>query len=106
MKTVDDSCFIGHIFNQLCVWGTAVYVNSGHKLGTITSSCRFKDDVKPMDRVSEAIFSLKPVTFHYKNDKIQHPPIWLVAEEVAKVNPASDSSGQRRKTLHRSATKQ
>ena len=41
-----------------------------------------------MDKASEAIFSLKPVTFHYKNDKTNIPQFGLIAEEVAKVNPA------------------
>ena len=41
-----------------------------------------------MNKASEAIFSLKPVTFHYKNDKTNIPQFGLIAEEVAKVNPA------------------
>ena len=41
-----------------------------------------------MDKASEVIFSLKPVTFHYKNDKTNIPQFGLIAEEVAKVNPA------------------
>ena len=36
------------------------------KLGTVVSSERFKDDVKPMDKASEAIHALKPVTFYCK----------------------------------------
>jgi len=58
----------------------------GH-LGSTTSSERFKDEVKPMDKVSEAILTLKPVTFHYKSDKTRTPQFGLIAEEVAKVNP-------------------
>ena len=41
-----------------------------------------------MEKASEAIFSLEPVTFHYKNDKTNNPQFGLIAEEVAKVNPA------------------
>ena len=41
-----------------------------------------------MDKSSEAIFSLKPVTFHYKNDKTNTQQWGLIAEQVAKVNPA------------------
>ena len=52
------------------------------------SSERFKKDIDFMDKASEAIFSLKPVTFHYKNDKTNIPQFGLIAEEVAKVNPA------------------
>jgi hypothetical protein len=41
-----------------------------------------------MDKASEAIFSLRPVTFHYKFDPTNTPQFGLIAEEVAKVNPA------------------
>jgi hypothetical protein len=86
---VGDNCFIGNIFGQTSASGTAVYVNSNHKLGTLTSSRRFKDDIQPMERVSEALFALKSVTFHYKKeiDPAGMPQFGLVAEEVEKVNP-------------------
>ena len=32
------------------------------------SSARFKEAIKPMDKASEAIFSLQPVTFRYKQE--------------------------------------
>ena len=64
-----------------------VVVDSAGQLGTVSSSRRFKDDVKPMDSASEAIESLRPVTFHYKSDKQNTPQFGLIAEEVAKVNP-------------------
>jgi len=64
-----------------------VYVNSGGQLGTNTSSRRFKEEIKPMDRVSEAILALKPVTFHYKRDAKGTARFGLIAEEVAEVNP-------------------
>ena len=52
----------------------AVKVDSTGQLGTVTSSARFKDDIKPMDKASEAILALKPVTFRYNNDlDPQHP---------------------------------
>jgi hypothetical protein len=56
-------------------------------LGTVTSSKRFKEDIKPMAKASEAILALKPVTFQYKSDKTNTPKFGLVAEEVAAVNP-------------------
>ncbi len=86
---VGDSCFIGNIFGQTSASGAAVYVNSNHRLGTLTSSRRFKDDIKPMERVSEALFALKPVTFRYKNeiDAAGTSQFGLVAEDVEKVNP-------------------
>jgi uncharacterized coiled-coil protein SlyX len=58
------------------------------QLGSIPSSAQFKKDIEPMGKASEVIYSLKPVTFHYKNDSTNHPESGLIAEEVAKVNPA------------------
>jgi hypothetical protein len=51
------------------------------------SSRRFKKDIEPMDKASEAILALSPVTFHYKSDHTATPQFGLIAEEVAKVNP-------------------
>jgi hypothetical protein len=65
----------------------AVYVNSGGQLGTAMSSRRFKQQIKPMDRASEAILALNPVTFYYKSDATNTPEFGLIAEEVADVNP-------------------
>src|SRR5205823_5668888 len=69
--------------------GVAVLINSNNKLGTMTSSKRFKDDIKPMDKASDALLGLKPVTFHYKKeiDPAGISQFGLVAEDVEKVNP-------------------
>lgn len=64
-----------------------VVIDSAGQLGTISSSRRFKDQIKPMDKSSEAILGLKPVTFHYKKDTQDTPQFGLIAEEVAKVDP-------------------
>jgi hypothetical protein len=74
-----------------------VLIDSGGQLGTVSSSARFKKDIKPMDTTSEAILALKPVTFHYKSDKTNRPEFGLIAEEVAEVNPdlvVRDENGQ------------
>jgi trimeric autotransporter adhesin len=70
--------------------GVGVIVGTNGKLGTVVSSERFKDAIKPMDKASEAILSLQPVTFRYKQelDPDGIPQFGLVAEEVEKVNPA------------------
>src|SRR5438094_735913 len=72
------------------VMGVAVKVNAAGQLGTAPSSQRFKTEIKPMDKASEAILALKPVTFLYKKelDPEGLPQFGLVAEEVEKVNPA------------------
>jgi len=64
-----------------------VMIDSAGQLGTVSSSRRFKTEIKPMDKASEAILSLKPVTFHYKSDHTATPQCGLIAEEVAEVNP-------------------
>jgi hypothetical protein len=64
-----------------------VLIDSAGQLGTVSSSRRFKKEIKPMDKSSEAILALKPVTFHYKSDATGTPQFGLIAEEVAKVNP-------------------
>jgi len=69
------------------VIGDTVVVDSNGQLGTIASSARFKKDVQPLDKTSEAVLALKPVSFHYKSDTKATPQFGLIAEEVAKVNP-------------------
>ena len=71
---------------------------NGH-LGTVVSSARYKDAIKPMDKASEAILALQPVTFRYKHelDPKGIPQFGLVAEQVEKVNPdlvARDEQGK------------
>jgi hypothetical protein len=73
------------------ITGTPVVVSSNGRLGIMaTSSARFKDEIKPMDKASETILALKPVTFRYKPeiDPERALQFGLVAEEVEKVNAA------------------
>ena len=88
-ENVSNSCYIGQIFDSTSVGGSAVFVNAVGKLGTTTSSRRFKDDIKPMDKASEVILALNPVTFRYKKeiDPAGRSQFGLVAEEVEQVNP-------------------
>jgi trimeric autotransporter adhesin len=71
------------------IGGMEVRVNQNGRLGIEPSSKRFKDEIKPMDRASEAILALKPVTFRYKKgiDPLGTSQFGLVAEDVEKVNP-------------------
>src|SRR5213080_2686245 len=71
------------------VMGVAVKVNAAGQLGVGVFSERFKEEIKPMDKASETIFALKPVSFRYKKDidSERTPQFGLVAEDVAKVNP-------------------
>jgi len=88
-SNVSLSCFIGHIRGITTANADAipVLIDSAGQLGTMSSSRRFKKEIKPMDQASEAILALKPVTFHYKSDKTNRPEFGLIAEEVAEINP-------------------
>jgi len=88
-QNVSNSCYIGEIFGVTSSGGTAVFINGDGKLGTQTSSARFKEEIKVMDKASEALFALNPVTFYYKKaiDPVRTSQFGLVAEEVEKVNP-------------------
>src|SRR5437588_876261 len=88
--TFDNTCFIGSIFDQpVSDPGTqeAVFVDTNNVVGIFASSRRFKHDIQPMDKASEAILALKPVTFKYNADKNGRTQYGLIAEEVATVNP-------------------
>ena len=71
------------------VTGAAVNVNAAGQLGMAPSSKRFKEDIKPIGKTSEALFALTPVAFRYKReiDPTGTSQFGLVAEEVEKVNP-------------------
>ncbi len=79
--------------------GVGMIVDQTGHLGTVTSSARYKKAIKPMKEASEAILSLQPVTFRYKQElePAGIPQFGLVAEEVARVNPdlvARDEEGK------------
>ena len=87
---VSNTTWIGGVYGVTTQSGTTapVVVSDGGQLGTVASSERFKKDIATMDDASERILSLRPVTFHYKADPSGMPQFGLIAEEVAKVNPA------------------
>jgi hypothetical protein len=81
--------FISGISGTNSPGGVAVFCNSDGKLGVISSSARFKEDIRPMGKASEAILALKPVSFRYKKDldPAAISQFGLIAEEVEKVSP-------------------
>ena len=87
---MSDSTWISNIYGVTTQSGTTapVIVSNTGQLGTVASSERFKKNIATMEKSSEAILSLRPVTFHYKTDTQDIPQFGLIAEEVAKVNPA------------------
>ena len=87
---VSNTTWIANVYGVTTVSGITapVIVSDQGQLGTVVSSERFKKDIVTMQKASEAILSLRPVTFHYKTDTTGTPQFGLIAEEVAKVNPA------------------
>ena len=83
---VPTRTFIAGITGTAVV-GDAVVVACNGQLGTVASAARFKKDIRPMDKTSEAILAVRPVTFEYKSDSKGTPQFGLIAEEVAEVNP-------------------
>jgi hypothetical protein len=81
--------FVAGISGATVADGVPVVVGADGHLGTLTSSARFKDEIKPMDNASEVILALKPVTFRYKKDidPERIPQFGLVAEQVEKIDP-------------------
>jgi hypothetical protein len=64
-----------------------VVIDSAGQLGTMSSSRRYKREIKAMQNAGETILALKPVTFRYKSDNTNTPQFGLIAEEVAETNP-------------------
>jgi hypothetical protein len=87
---VSNTTWIGNVYGRTTRNATTapVVVSADGQLGTVASSERFKKDIATMQKASESILSLRPVTFHYKTDTADTPQFGLIAEEVAKVNPA------------------
>jgi hypothetical protein len=87
---VSNTTWIGSVYGVTTQSGTTapVVVSDTGQLGTVASSERFKKDISTMEKASDVILALRPVTFHYKSDAKGTPQFGLIAEEVAKVNPA------------------
>ena len=87
---VSNTTWIGNVYGVTTQNTTTapVIVSANGQLGTVASSERFKKDIATMDKASEVILSLRPVTFHYKTDAREAPQFGLIAEEVAKVDRA------------------
>jgi hypothetical protein len=96
---IHKNTYIWGISGAVVPGGVGVIIDTKGHLGTVVSSERYKDAIRPMDKASEAILALKPVTFRYKKefDPDGIPQFGLVAEQVAKVNPnlvATDEEGK------------
>jgi hypothetical protein len=94
-ENIDNSCYIGQIYSnaqpQVGTDPGLVTINSSGRLGRANvSSRRYKHDIQPMNTASQAIYSLKPVSFRYHKqyDATQTLAFGLIAEEVAEVAPA------------------
>ena len=96
---VQTNTFVAGISGVTVAGGVAVVIDANGQLGNSTSSARYNEGTNPMDKASEAILALKPVTFRYKHelDPNRVPQFGLIAEEVEKINAdlvARDSQGK------------
>lgn len=87
--TSQSKTFISGIMGATIAGGVPVLVSSSGQLGTMTSSGRFKQNIRPMGDESAVLLGLRPVCFQYKPeiDPRAIPQFGLVAEEVDKVDP-------------------
>jgi hypothetical protein len=85
---VDNTTWIKNVYDSQAT-ARAVYVNANNKIGTLSSSRRYKEDITPMDQASEVLYRLKPVTFRYKKeiDRTHALSFGLIAEEAAGISP-------------------
>eukprot|EP01127_Copromyxa_protea_P008141 TRINITY_DN185_c2_g1_i12.p1 TRINITY_DN185_c2_g1~~TRINITY_DN185_c2_g1_i12.p1 ORF type:complete len:404 (-),score=52.11 TRINITY_DN185_c2_g1_i12:260-1471(-) len=91
------TCFLQGIYNQTSGSGLQVYVNNAGKLGTATSSQRYKENIASLPDVSALVQGLRPVNFNYISDETQEKCFGLIAEEVEQIIPelvAYDELGQ------------
>ncbi|MGB9475232.1 MAG: tail fiber domain-containing protein [Candidatus Udaeobacter sp.] len=99
---LDNTCFIGSIFGEPVSdpgTQTAVFVDQFNVVGIFNSSQRYKHDIQPMDKASETIYSLKPVTFKFNSDWKGTTQYGLIAEEVEKVDPKLVTHGKDGETV-------
>ena len=85
-----NTTYIAGVYGSTSSSGVPVYVNSDGLLGTLTSSLRFKEQVREMGDDTSRLMQLRPVTFFYKPEHDHGPrtlQFGLIAEEVAKVYP-------------------
>ena len=85
---VDDTTWIGNVYASVAT-ARQVYVDLSGKIGTLSSSRRYKEEIKPMSDASEGLFALRPVTFRYKTqvDATRALSFGLIAEDVAEISP-------------------
>ena len=95
--------FIAGISDTALRAGVLVRVDAAGQLGAVLSSARFKQNIKPMDKASEAVLALKPVFFRYKHafDPEGIAQFGLVVEDVEKLadksRPPQTHSGMSRR---------
>jgi hypothetical protein len=100
--TFDNTCFIGSIFGQNVSdpgSQTAVFVDQFNVVGIFNSSRRYKHDIQPMDKASETLYRLKPVTFKFNSDWKATTQYGLIAEEVEEVDRGLVTHGKDGETV-------
>lgn len=90
LGTTQTNAYIAGVSAATSSSGVAVFVNAGGKLGTATSSRRFKENIVDLPRAREVVQGLRPVQFTYRpeyDDGSRQVQYGLIAEEVEPVDP-------------------
>lgn len=84
-----NAAYVQGINGATIAGGAPVHVDFNGRLGTLTSSRRFKREIEPMASSSEALLKLRPVTFRYNADIDAQgiPQFGLIAEQVNEIDP-------------------
>jgi hypothetical protein len=85
-----SSAYLAGVFGQASSSGVGVFVNASGKLGTTTSSRRFKENIAPLSDAQQVLQALHPVRFTYKpeyDDGTKQVQYGLIAEDVLPVDP-------------------
>jgi hypothetical protein len=65
VSDVDDTTWIRNVYASV-TFARQVYVNADDHIGTLSSSRKYKEEIKPMNHASEALYALRPVSFRYR----------------------------------------
>jgi hypothetical protein len=86
---IHSKTVVAGIYTATIASGLPVYVAPDGQLAATASSRRVKEEIRPMERASEVIYHLEPVSFRYKKEIGPARPMQfgLVAEDVDKVQP-------------------
>ena len=92
------AAYLAGVSGSTAASGVGVLVNASGKLGTLTSSRRFKEEIADMGDATGGLMKLRPVSFRYKPEYADGSRLLqygLIAEEVAEIFPGLVQYGEK-----------